>query len=356
MDTLVTLGGECFEAEFKRKMPMQDRIGFCRVFSLRDLKENRPGFQVSVFWPDRDGATDPEFDSKVEETTLNVIRRAFDDGTLSFDMPHDPQHYQDLVPNAETERPAASRDNVRRFIREKAFWVGFRVNPKVGKYLVQFDSQIDLDYLQVGRERILQEVWLLREQGYLAKDENWPAGAGRPTAKLIDEYEVERRGQQRESFPRDLGPEGTGSSVFVVHGHDEGMRQSVARFLEKLHLQPIILHEQPSLGRTLIEKFERHSNVRYAVVLLSPDDLGACASTPNELKPRARQNVVLELGYFIGKLGRSNVCALLKDDVERPSDLVGLVYVPYEGDQGNWRIGLAREIKAAGIRVDMNLV
>jgi hypothetical protein len=97
-------------------------------------------------------------------------------------------------------------------------------------------------------------------------------------------------------------------SIFLVHGHDEGTREAVARFLDKLKLDPIILHEQANQGRTVVEKLEHYGDVSYAVVLLTPDDVGGLG--PSELQPRARQNVVLELGYFIARLGRKNVCAV----------------------------------------------
>jgi hypothetical protein len=141
--------------------------------------------------------------------------------------------------------------------------------------------------------------------------------------------------------------------VFVVHGHDEGVQQSVARFLEKLDLIPVILHEQPNRGRTVIEKFEAYSDVRFAVVLLTPDDVGGSASASGEMNPRARQNVILELGYFIGKLGRARVCPLYVEGIDLPSDIHGIVYVPYDSS-GGWRVKLASEIRAAGIEVDLN--
>ena len=131
------------------------------------------------------------------------------------------------------------------------------------------------------------------------------------------------------------------------------MTETVARFLEKLRLDPIILHEQPSMGRTVIEKFEAHADVGFAVVLLTPDDMGGLASG-GEVKPRARQNVILELGYFIGSLGRAKVCALYVEGVEIPSDIHGVLYVSYDA-AGGWRLKLASEIRAAGLPVDMNL-
>jgi len=137
--------------------------------------------------------------------------------------------------------------------------------------------------------------------------------------------------------------------VFVVHGHDEGAREKIARFIERAGFDPIILHEQASGGRTVIEKVEAHGNVGFAVVLLTPDDEGCeKGGTP---RPRARQNVVLELGYFIGRLGRNRVCALKRGDVEIPSDFTGVVYVPFDDSDG-WKQSLGRELQAAGFEID----
>ena len=144
-------------------------------------------------------------------------------------------------------------------------------------------------------------------------------------------------------------------TVFVVHGRNEGIKETVARFLENLELEVVILHEKPNQGQTLIEKFEVHSNVGFAVVLLTPDDSGGPASEPNNFRPRARQNVILELGFFIGKLGRERVCPIIVEGVETPSDIHGVVYVPYDPN-GAWRLTLAKEIRAAGIEVDLNRI
>jgi hypothetical protein len=141
--------------------------------------------------------------------------------------------------------------------------------------------------------------------------------------------------------------------VFLVHGHDDGVKETVARFLEKLRLKVVILHEQPSKGQTVVEKFVEHSDVSFAVVLLTPDDIGASKSEGDKLRQRARQNVILELGYFIGRLGRQNVCPVYFDGVDLPSDFHGVLYVPF--DQGDaWKLKLVQEIKAAGIEVDLD--
>jgi predicted nucleotide-binding protein len=143
--------------------------------------------------------------------------------------------------------------------------------------------------------------------------------------------------------------------VFVVHGHDEAAREAVARFLERLGIQAIVLHEQASGGRTIVEKLEHYGDVDFAVILLTPDDVGGLRTASDTLQPRARQNVVLELGYFVGKLGRNKVCTLYKSDVELPSDYLGVVYVPMDA-AGAWRVQLAKELRAAEFSVDMNLV
>jgi len=143
------------------------------------------------------------------------------------------------------------------------------------------------------------------------------------------------------------------SKVFIVHGHDEAAREMVARYIERLGLQPIILHEQANRGRTVIEKLEHYGNVGFAVILLTPDDEGRAKQEGAQLRDRARQNVILELGYFIGLLGRSHVCALHKGSVEIPTDYVGVVFVPLD-DGGGWRLHLARELKSANYDIDMN--
>lgn len=146
------------------------------------------------------------------------------------------------------------------------------------------------------------------------------------------------------------------NKVFVVHGRDDGMKQAVARTLEKLGLTPVILHEQPDQGRTIIEKFVDYSDVSFAVVLLSPDDLAYPKdASPKEAKLRARQNVILELGFFLGKLGRENVLVVYREEknFEMPSDYSGVLYTPYD-TAGSWQFKLVQELKACGFEVDAN--
>lgn len=145
------------------------------------------------------------------------------------------------------------------------------------------------------------------------------------------------------------------SGVFVVHGRDSGTKETVARVLRQLTgEEPVILHEQPDGGATVIEKFERHARAAAAaVVILTPDDIGGIATAGLQLQPRARQNVVYELGWFHGSLGRGRVVALLVGDVEQPSDFGGVLYIHVD-EAGAWRYRLGRELKHAGIEVDLN--
>jgi predicted nucleotide-binding protein len=136
--------------------------------------------------------------------------------------------------------------------------------------------------------------------------------------------------------------------AFIVHGHDEGARETVARFLEQVGFEAIILHEQANQGRTVIEKIEAHGDVGFAVVLLTPDDVDSAKG--GDPKPRARQNVLLELGYFVGRLGRSRVCALKRGEVEIPSDFGAF------DATGGWKLAPGRELKAAGFEIDWNKV
>ncbi len=165
-------------------------------------------------------------------------------------------------------------------------------------------------------------------------------------------------GALKVGLPRTTPPKNSEQrkELFIVHGHDEAAKEAVSRFVEKLGLKALILHEQPNRGRTIIEKFEDYSNVEMAIVIITADDVGAkrdSATKLGELKPRARQDVIFELGFFSGKLGRSRVCVLYKEGVELPSDYHGVVYIPLDSS-GAWRLKLAREIRSAGIYVDMN--
>lgn len=146
------------------------------------------------------------------------------------------------------------------------------------------------------------------------------------------------------------------NKIFIVHGHDNEAKLDTARMLESIGFEAIILHEQPDSGLTIIEKIEKYTDVVFAVILYTECDKGRAKDAPKEQeRSRARQNVVFEHGYFIGKLGRNNVCALVKGNIETPGDIDGVIYVSMDSD-GAWKFKLANNMKAAGLPVDLNKI
>lgn len=139
--------------------------------------------------------------------------------------------------------------------------------------------------------------------------------------------------------------------VFIVHGHDNNTKQEVGRFVEKIGLEAIILHEQASEGRTIIEKIEHYSNdADFALILYTACDFGRGVMESDPPNHRARQNVIFEHGYLMSKFGRKNVCALVKGKIETPNDISGVVYVPLDGSEA-WKVEVAKELKACGYEV-----
>lgn len=146
-------------------------------------------------------------------------------------------------------------------------------------------------------------------------------------------------------------------NVFVVYGHDAHSKTQLEAMLRRWELDPLILDQLPSEGQTVIEKLEKYtqSEVAFAVVLATPDDEGNIVGKQDERKLRARQNVVLELGLLLSKLGRSRVAILLKnqESMERPSDIQGLIYLPFTDDVAEAKVQLAKEMEKQGLAIAM---
>ncbi len=208
------------------------------------------------------------------------------------------------------------------------------------------------DFIRTCRDLNAFWPWIKNQTGTYAERRQIISQAFTP---LIDMLE----GGGNLALSAEKGKEGGASpmsekkdaNVFVVHGHDVATREQVVRFIEHCGLQPVVLHEQANRGRTIIEKFEANADVSFAVVLLTPDD--QVYKPESDATMRARQNVILELGYFIGKLGRERVCALKRDEVEIPSDVLGVNWTDFD-TAGAWKLGLAKELRAAGFNIDMN--
>jgi predicted nucleotide-binding protein len=149
------------------------------------------------------------------------------------------------------------------------------------------------------------------------------------------------------------------NKVFVVHGHDLALKTEVENFLHQIGLAPVVLHRQPDQGQTIIEKFEQNSDVGYAFVLLTPDEMAYTMDQDNlpdsdrKKERRARPNVIFEFGYFVGRLGRSRVCCLYKGDVVLPSDLNGLVCKKIDGSFDSQAFSIIKELKAAGYQIKL---
>jgi predicted nucleotide-binding protein len=140
----------------------------------------------------------------------------------------------------------------------------------------------------------------------------------------------------------------TSNEIFIVHGRDSPAKLEVARLIQKAGLKDVILHEQPNQGRTIIEKFEAHGGAAgFAIVVATADDIGGL--DPDHLLPRARQNVIGEMFWFAGRLGRDRVCVLVKGKIEMPSDVAGIGYTEMD-DRGAWKAELLRELQAAGYK------
>jgi len=149
------------------------------------------------------------------------------------------------------------------------------------------------------------------------------------------------------------------NKVFVVHGHDQALKTDVERFLHEVGLVPVVLHREADEGATIIEKFEKHSDVGYAFILLTPDEISYTVDQTKipdidrKIEYRARPNVIFEFGYFVGKLGRSRVCCLHKGEVVVPSDLDGLVYKKIDSSIDAQAYAIIKELKAAGYKISM---
>jgi hypothetical protein len=230
-------------------------------------------------------------------------------------------------------------------LREKTVVINFEFDPILPMLPIgaieAIRSEIDL-----GRLELMRTHWAIKDEpifdilirhGYLNSQQVQAASLRRTPIPPIVPSVIKQGG----SFNT--------SQVFIVHGHDEIAKLDVANFIISLGLEPIILHMQASSGMTIIEKIEHYSNVGFGVVLYTPCDVGSKVGGLTG-QYRARQNVVFEHGYLIGKLGRSRVTAIVKYQVETPNDISGVVYVSMDSNN-NWQAELTKEMKSVGYNV-----
>ena len=218
---------------------------------------------------------------------------------------------------------------------DKENWDTYDLGPNIDKYRRDVTTKI---------KRLVG----ISDQLVLFKD---PSDTSQPTSSNEEVSNTLQLTSSNEDISNTPQP-AFDNEVFIVHGHDDEAKMTVARFVERLGIETTILHEQANRGQTIPEKFEEHAgDAGFAIILLTPDDVGASKDETDNHQPRARQNVVLELGYFGGRLGRERMCVVYKEGVELPSDMQGLLYVPMDISEG-WKLKLAREMKQAGLPID----
>lgn len=219
----VTLGGECFEAEFQGEERDGRRIGSVHLFRLRDVRSGRGQLLVSVFMSEQIKLLNPNYAARVEFVRINVIRRAFDAGKLNFDEPHEEHVYQSLdMKDSDFQQQAPASDPaIRQLIAHKAYWLSYMHPTNPGLYPVSFDTPEDLDYLGATQADIRRNVVRLVNQGMLDKVMD---RIGRPTEKLIAAYESAQQsaaGDESRDMLRDMPtqPPGThrGLAIFISH-------------------------------------------------------------------------------------------------------------------------------------------
>ena len=177
-------------------------------------------------------------------------------------------------------------------------------------------------------------------------------GALKATIDILDDDVFDETRSTETSISKEYS-----NKIFIVHGHDDQSKADLEVMLTEMGFEPVVLHREADEGQTIIEKFEKHADVGYAFIILTPDEVAYLAA--QESKPdaerdkerRARPNVIFEFGYFVGKLGRPRVCCLYSGDVILPSDLGGLVYKKFNKSVEEVGYSITKELKSQGYRI-----
>lgn len=253
-----------------------------------------------------------------KEDFLKDLRKQISKGRSIAEYEYDEDEVEDAI-NAETKWDTLNVEILRRAVSDDTLLNEYKAI-SLTKYYGDWEDRLRTHEIRIGKRITFLEGVVLRIKKNLIPQ----SGSG-----VVQGVKQTPSGEAR---------------VFIIHGHDEASKSQVARMVEQLGFTAVILAEQTNRGRTIVEKLERHSDVAFAVAILTPDDIGS----------RARQNVILELGHFEGRIGRDRVCILYTPGVGLPSDIRGVAY--YELDKaGAWRYSVAKELRDAGFPgVDMN--
>ena len=301
---------------------------------IKELREN--GF-IDVIWADNCPV----------RVILNNSARTYNEQLAEYER--QTQAFQ----NRGSEKKNANKERVAEFL-QRGERIGIEeYHPAGNGYLISYvgGPQYDkwINEIQIFNERYLKSHPLydsIRSNRKKLREYEDMMGYLRALESDVDFWE--------ETDKIKVGVTQMNNKVFIVHGHDNEAKLETARTLTNGGFEPIILHEQPDSGRTIIEKIERFADVCYAVVLYTECDLGRDKNdSVDDERFRARQNVVFEHGYLIGKLGRDRVTALVKGNVETPGDISGVVYTEMD-KAGAWKMQLARNMQDVGLDIDMN--
>lgn len=250
-----------------------------------------------------------------------------------------------------TDLSELKEDVILPYLKSDEFYFdGYGLNvTKIDRVLIM---KSDISYKEYARQQKQRSSFPAMQRDILARNEYFEDITGE-VLKECESLLQETTTKSESLTPGEPKTIMDKSKVFIVHGHDKQARLEVALFIKSLGLKDIVLGEQASSGNTIIEKLEDYTNVGFGIVLYTPCDLGRSQEEKGPLKPRARQNVVFEHGYLMGKIGRENVCALVKGDIEKPTDIAGVVYIPM--DEGNgWKLDVAKEMNKSGYEINLN--
>jgi predicted nucleotide-binding protein len=224
------------------------------------------------------------------------------------------------------------------------------------------------DFGKIDINNFLADISYLNDKGYLYAQYIHPEVKSDLISLKLSKFGIEKVEKSRDETDKQMQEgiermkidphtrslvENSKTDIFLVHGHNEMVKDDVELLLRRLHLEPIILDQKSNNGNTIIEKLENNANVKAAIILLTKDDIGKSIEE-NTPEGRARQNVIFEMGYFFGKLGRHGTIILKEEGVEIPSDIAGLVHIQLD-NSNEWKDKVAKELKELGFKLTSSI-
>jgi hypothetical protein len=319
---LVTISGECIEIDFSKPVRASEE-GTLYFFEVTDLSKNRGSRRVALFVSDTDQISIEDYPQEQQEAIfVNAIRRGFDSGDLSFEG-LTPSGYKQLPLRKIDLQPRnpASDHEIRQFIRHAAYWLSYRNTPE-GSWPIPFDTFNDLQYLGVGEDEVRRIARLMERQGWLER--SMVPGSGRPTPKLIEEYESMMAASKSDSAGNVEPP----VKIFLGHGRNALWARTHMHLQNDLGLKVEAWESESRVGRHAVDVLKKAlESCAFAVIVVTAED------KTSDGEVRARQNVVHEIGLFQGRLGFEKVALLQQEGVEEFSNLAGLQVIKFSDGQ-----------------------